>query len=184
MIDRTQKISVTTLNERWRNRWLLIQNDSNVEILPQSIVLAHSLKPVVIIYVPSGITDIEKEIILSRRWQNMQELRSVRGWRPFAAAVEAGLGLGPTGSMIVDIGGGTTGRATFRLEESWIAVRFVSEATVKRVYRAARSVRRTIYSLEAYSWRIKVRLVRLLLKKHKEACGAWSWHEFTGLPCC
>ena len=61
----------------------------------QSIVGRSFFKPVVIICVPSGITDVEE---------------------PFAAAVGAGLPItDPTGSMIVDIGGGTTDVATISL---------------------------------------------------------------------
>ncbi len=81
----------------------------------QSIVGRSFFKPVVIICVPSGITDVEKRAVLdATKYAGAKEAYVVE--EPFAAAVGAGLPVtNPTGSMIVDIGGGTTDVATISL---------------------------------------------------------------------
>ena len=81
----------------------------------QSIVGRSFFKPVVIICVPSGITDVEKRAVLdATKDAGAKEAYVVE--EPFAAAVGAGLPVtDPTGSMIVDIGGGTTDVATISL---------------------------------------------------------------------
>ena len=81
----------------------------------QAIVGRSFFKPVVIICVPSGITDVEKRAVLdATKYAGAKEAYVVE--EPFAAAVGAGLPVtDPTGSMIVDIGGGTTDVATISL---------------------------------------------------------------------
>ena len=81
----------------------------------QSIVGRSFFKPVVIICVPSGITDVEKRAVLdATKYAGAKEAYVVE--EPFAAAVGAGLPVtDPTGSMILDIGGGTTDVATISL---------------------------------------------------------------------
>ena len=81
----------------------------------QSIVGRSFFKPVVIICVPSGITDVEKRAVLdATKYAGAKEAYVVEA--PFAAAVGGGLPVtDPTGSMIVDIGGGTTDVATISL---------------------------------------------------------------------
>ena len=81
----------------------------------QSIVGRSFFKPVVIICVPSGITVVEKRAVLdATEYAGAKEAYVVE--EPFAAAVGAGLPVtDPTGSMIVDIGGGTTDVATISL---------------------------------------------------------------------
>ena len=81
----------------------------------QSIVGRSFFGPVVIICVPSGITDVEKRAVLdATKYAGAKEAYVVE--EPFAAAVGAGLPVtDPTGSMIVDIGGGTTDVATISL---------------------------------------------------------------------
>lgn len=81
----------------------------------QSIVGRSFFKPIVMICVPSGITDVEKRAVLdATKYAGAKEAFVVE--EPFAAAVGAGLPVQePTGSMIVDIGGGTTDVATISL---------------------------------------------------------------------
>ncbi len=64
--------------------------------------------PRVVIGIPSGVTEVEKRAVqdacysAGARWARLVE-------EPMAAAIGAGLPVGePTGSLIVDIGGGTT----------------------------------------------------------------------------
>ncbi|KRN29346.1 rod shape-determining protein mreb [Lactobacillus selangorensis] len=72
-------------------------------------------KPFVMVCVPSGVTEVEKRAVI--------DATKVAGARdayvieePFAAAIGAGLPvMDPTGSMVVDIGGGTTDVATISL---------------------------------------------------------------------
>ncbi|KRK73224.1 rod shape-determining protein [Lacticaseibacillus nasuensis] len=71
--------------------------------------------PAVMVCVPSGVTEVEKRAV--------QDAAKVAGAKdafvieePYAAAIGAGLPvMDPTGSMVVDIGGGTTDVATISL---------------------------------------------------------------------
>lgn len=81
----------------------------------QSYVGRSFFKPIVMICVPSGITDVEKRAVLdATKFAGAKEAYVIE--EPFAAAVGAGLPVDlPTGSMIVDMGGGTTDVATISL---------------------------------------------------------------------
>lgn len=92
--------------------------DTTVAMLKYFIekALGHSSgKPYVMVCVPTGITAVEKRAVI--------DATKVAGARdayvieePFAAAIGAGLPvMDPTGSMVVDIGGGTTDVATISL---------------------------------------------------------------------
>lgn len=72
-------------------------------------------KPSVMICVPSGITKVEERAVIDAATQaGAKEAFPIA--EPFAAAVGAGLPVWePTGSMIVDIGGGTTEVAVISL---------------------------------------------------------------------
>src|SRR5699024_1772928 len=74
-----------------------------------------SSKPNVIICVPSGITMVEERAVIDATKQaGAKEAFPIA--EPFAAAIGAGLPVWePTGSMIVDIGGGTTEGAVISL---------------------------------------------------------------------
>ncbi|MCC5889535.1 MAG: rod shape-determining protein [Alkalibacterium sp.] len=74
-----------------------------------------SSKPNVVICVPGGGTEVEKRAILdAARMAGAREAYLIE--EPFAAAIGAGLPVNePTGSMVVDIGGGTTDVATISL---------------------------------------------------------------------
>jgi rod shape-determining protein MreB len=73
------------------------------------------LNPQIVIGVPSGVTEVERRAVRSAaqragaRWVGLIE-------EPMAAAIGAGLPVGePVGSMVVDIGGGTTEVAVISL---------------------------------------------------------------------
>lgn len=72
-------------------------------------------KPFVMICVPSGVTEVEKRAVVdAARVAGATDAYVIE--EPFAAAVGAGLPvMDPTGSMVVDIGGGTTDVATISL---------------------------------------------------------------------
>lgn len=74
-----------------------------------------STKPNVVVCVPGGGTEVEKRAILdAARMAGAREAYLIE--EPFAAAIGAGLPVNePTGSMVVDIGGGTTDVATISL---------------------------------------------------------------------
>lgn len=71
--------------------------------------------PRVVIGIPSGITEVEKLAVLeAARAAGAREARTIE--EPMAAALGIGLPINePTGSMIVDIGGGTTEVAVISL---------------------------------------------------------------------
>ncbi len=72
-------------------------------------------KPSVMVCVPSGVTEVEKRAVIdAARVAGAREAFVIED--PFAAAIGAGLPvMDPTGSMVVDIGGGTTDVATISL---------------------------------------------------------------------
>ncbi|MDO1605257.1 rod shape-determining protein [Lactobacillus sp. YT155] len=72
-------------------------------------------KPLVMVCVPSGVTEVEKRAVVEATQQaGAKEAYVIE--EPFAAAIGAGLPvMDPTGSMVVDIGGGTTDVATIAL---------------------------------------------------------------------
>lgn len=72
-------------------------------------------KPFVMICVPSGITGVEKRAVIdATRQAGAKDAYTIE--EPFAAAIGAGLPVwDPTGSMVVDIGGGTTEVAVISL---------------------------------------------------------------------
>ena len=72
-------------------------------------------KPSVMICVPSGVTEVEKRAVIdAARVAGAREAFVIE--EPFAAAIGAGLPvMDPTGSMVVDIGGGTADVATISL---------------------------------------------------------------------
>jgi rod shape-determining protein MreB and related proteins len=74
-----------------------------------------SRKPSVMVCVPSGITAVEKRAVEdATRLAGAKEAITIE--EPFAAAIGAGLPVWePTGSMVVDIGGGTTEVAVISL---------------------------------------------------------------------
>lgn len=72
-------------------------------------------KPEVMVCVPSGVTEVEKRAVVEAT-QNAGAKNAYLIEEPFAAAIGAGLPvMDPTGSMVVDIGGGTTDVATISL---------------------------------------------------------------------
>lgn len=72
-------------------------------------------KPFVMVCVPSGVTEVEKRAVVeATQHAGAKEAYVIE--EPFAAAIGAGLPvMDPTGSMVVDIGGGTTDVATIAL---------------------------------------------------------------------
>lgn len=71
--------------------------------------------PRVMVGIPSGITEVEKRAVIeAAQTAGAREARTIE--EPMAAAIGAGLPVSePTGSMIVDIGGGTTEVAVISL---------------------------------------------------------------------
>jgi rod shape-determining protein MreB and related proteins len=71
--------------------------------------------PRVMVGIPSGITEVEKRAVIeAANTAGAREARTIE--EPMAAAIGAGLPISePTGSMIVDIGGGTTEVAVISL---------------------------------------------------------------------
>lgn len=81
------------------------------KVLPRFFRLA----PHIMVCVPSGVTEVERRAVL----QATREVGAYREYlieEPLAAAIGAGVNIAePTGSMIVDIGGGTTDIAIISL---------------------------------------------------------------------
>jgi len=73
------------------------------------------LRPRLVVCVPSGVTEVEKRAVKEAAHQaGVREVHTIE--EPMAAAIGAGLPVNePTGSMVVDIGGGTTEVAVISL---------------------------------------------------------------------
>ena len=72
-------------------------------------------KPRVVVGIPAGVTEVEKRAVIEAAQQaGAREAKLIE--EPMAAAIGAGLAVqDPTGSMVVDIGGGTTEVAVISL---------------------------------------------------------------------
>jgi rod shape-determining protein MreB len=72
-------------------------------------------RPRVVVGIPSGVTEVEKKAVIEATYAaNAREVGLIE--EPMAAAIGAGLPVGEArGSMIVDIGGGTTEVAVFSM---------------------------------------------------------------------
>ncbi|MGY3779063.1 rod shape-determining protein [Isobaculum melis] len=72
-------------------------------------------KPLVMVCVPSGVTEVEQRAVIdATRMAGAKDAYIIT--EPFAAAIGAGLPVfDPAGSMVIDIGGGTTDVATISL---------------------------------------------------------------------
>ncbi len=81
----------------------------------EKAVGSKTAKPYVMVCVPSGVTEVEKRAVIdATRVAGAKDAYVIE--EPFAAAIGAGLPvMVPTGSMVVDIGGGTTDVATISL---------------------------------------------------------------------
>ena len=81
----------------------------------EKAVGSKTAKPYVMVCVPSGVTEVEKRAVIdATRVAGAKDAYVIE--EPFAAAIGAGLPvMDPTGSMVVDIGGGTTDVATIYL---------------------------------------------------------------------
>lgn len=83
--------------------------------MEQGITNRSLIRPVVAVCVPSGITEVERRAV-TESFDRAGARRAILLPEPLAAAVGAGLPISePTGSMIVDIGGGTTEVAVISL---------------------------------------------------------------------
>ena len=96
---------------------IIADYDTTVAMMKYYIdkALGNNGKPYVMVCVPSGITEVEKRAVIdATRVAGARDAYVIE--EPFAAAIGAGLPvMDPTGSMVVDIGGGTTDVATISL---------------------------------------------------------------------
>ncbi|AWD61976.1 rod shape-determining protein Mbl [Limosilactobacillus reuteri] len=114
MIGRTPESIVTI---RPMKDGVIADYDTTVAMMKYYIdkALGNNGKPYVMVCVPSGITEVEKRAVIdATRVAGARDAYVIE--EPFAAAIGAGLPvMDPTGSMVVDIGGGTTDVATISL---------------------------------------------------------------------
>ena len=73
-------------------------------------------KPRIVICIPSGVTEVERKAVEDAAYQAGAKPPVILIEEPMAAAIGAGLPVDePTGSMVVDIGGGTSEVAVLSL---------------------------------------------------------------------
>ncbi len=83
--------------------------------ITRAIKKRHFFKPVIMICIPVGITGVEKRAVIEIAMQ-VGARKTFLIEEPLAAAIGAGLPIGePSGSMVIDIGGGTSEIAVLSL---------------------------------------------------------------------
>lgn len=142
-----------------------------------------SRKPFIMVCVPSGITEVEKRAVIdSAKAAGAKEAGTIE--EPLAAAIGANLPVWePTGSMIVDIGGGTTEVAVISLggivcsRSVRVAGDDMDEAIVQYI--------KKVYNLmigERTSERLKMEIGTAIAPKKEEFLEIKGRDLVTGLP--
>ena len=86
-----------------------------IEKVPGGVGLFRFFKPQIIVCVPSGVTEVEKRAVIDATMEaGARDVFLIE--EPIAAAIGAGIEISqPNGSMVVDIGGGTSDVAVISL---------------------------------------------------------------------
>lgn len=140
-------------------------------------------KPFIMICVPSGITEVEKRAVIdAAKAAGAKEAGTIE--EPLAAAIGANLPVWePTGSMVVDIGGGTTEVAVISLG-GIVCSRSVRVAGDDMDEAIAHYIKK-VYNLmigERTSERLKVEIGTAIAPKQEEFMEVKGRDLVTGLP--
>lgn len=102
-------------NERWSNCWFYSNSINAKNIIKKVCQRYNAGRPRIVVGVPSGITEVEERAVEEAVLQaGAKEVYLIE--EPMAAAIGANIDVAePSGSIIVDIGGGTTEVAVISL---------------------------------------------------------------------
>jgi rod shape-determining protein MreB len=142
-----------------------------------------SRKPKVIICIPSGATQVERRALERATYQaGAKEAYLIE--EPIAAAIGAGLPVNlPTGSMVVDIGGGTSEMAVFSLGDIVVSrsLRIAGDAFDAAIMQHLKS-RHNLVVGERTAEELKIAIGSVFLGSEEEAMEVGGRDWITGLP--
>ncbi|WP_071824773.1 rod shape-determining protein [Gloeobacter kilaueensis] len=142
------------------------------------------VSPLVVIGIPSGITGIERRAVMEAAIRaGAREVRLID--EPVAAAIGAGLPVtGPTGSLVVDIGGGTTEVAVIALGGTVVSesVRVAGDELTESIATYLKKVHNLVIG-ERTAEEIKMRLGTASARRDEgDKWEVRGLHMLSGLP--
>ena len=139
-------------------------------------------KPRVVIGVPSGVTQVEKRAVMDAAWSaGAREVYLIA--EPMAAAIGAGLPIEePIGSMVVDIGGGTTEIAVISLAGIVISnsIRVAGDEMTESIIQHVKKKHHLLIG-EQTAERVKIELGSAIYEE-EERFTEIKGRDITGLP--
>ena len=140
-------------------------------------------RPRVVICIPSGVTEVERRAVREAALKAGARQVSVIE-EPMAAAIGAGLPISePTGSMIVDIGGGTTDIAVISLAGTVVSnsVKISSETFDQDIIRYVRKTY-NVFIGEQTAEAVKIRIGSAYPRAEEKTMEIKGRNVITGLP--
>jgi len=143
----------------------------------------HLSKPRIIVCIPTGITQVEQKAVLDASYDagaNKTYLME----EPIAAAIGAGIDISqPSGSMVIDIGGGTTDIAVISLGGAVVSdsIKIAGDKFDEAIIRYVRRKHNVLIG-EKTAEDLKINICALYPSKEKQAMEICGRNLISGLP--